>query len=276
MYSYFIWLIFFMESLLDKIVAIAYEAGKIALEYQNNGFKSYNKGFNDIVTEADLKVNEFLKQELLSLIPESGWLSEESIDDKSRLSKKFVWIVDPIDGTKQFAKGTDEWVISIALVEDKKPIIGVIYNPRRDEMYFTERCLGTYLNDYRVSPSSKNDLQQENDENIKPIILTTKSKSNYLKLLAKGYQKSFKIEQIGSLAYILALTSSGYASSCITFKPTNEWDIAAGVLMLKESNCSFTLLGADKNNFHFNKENVFFKNGFLGADKSTFNSLNKN
>lgn len=265
-----------MESLLDKIVAIANEAGKIALEYQNNGFKSFKKGINDIVTEADLKVNEFLKKNLLALIPDSGWLSEESIDDKLRLEKKFVWIVDPIDGTKQFAKGTDEWVISIALVEDKKPIIGVIYNPTKDEMYFSEKCLGTYLNDFKVSSLSNKETQPKNSSNSsKPILLTTRSKSNYLKLLAHGYHKSFKIEQIGSLAYILALTSSGYASSCITFKPTNEWDIAAGVLMLQEANCSFKLFSSIKENFMFNKTDVYFKNGFLGANKSTFNFLNK-
>ena len=266
-----------MDSLLDKIVSIAYEAGKIALEFQIKGFQSFKKGQNDIVTEADLKVNEFLKENLLSLIADSGWLSEESIDDKLRLAKKYVWIVDPIDGTKQFAKGTDEWVVSIALVENKEPIMGVIYNPSKDEMYFSERCIGTFLNDFRVTNSRKTgDGFEKSETDSRPILLTTRSKSNYLKLIAKGYHKSFQIEQIGSLAYILALTSSGYASSCITFKSTNEWDIAAGVLMLRESGCKFQLLGQEKNNFNFNKEDVYYKNGFVGAEKFTFNILNNN
>ena len=157
-----------MLSLLDNIVQTAYEAGKIALDYQQNGFKLFKKEHNDIVTEADLRVNEFLKVKLLELVPDSGWLSEESVDDKTRLLKRFVWIVDPIDGTMQFSKGTDEWVISIALVENNRPIMGVIYNPRKDQMFFAERCLGAYLNDYRI--------ENELNSNKNPILLTTKSK----------------------------------------------------------------------------------------------------
>ncbi len=254
-----------MESLLDKIVEIAYKAGSIALTYQKNGFKSYKKGLNDIVTEADLKVNAFLKKELLNLLPEAGWLSEESVDNKERLNKKMVWIVDPIDGTLQFAKGTDQWVISIALIEDKKPIMGVIYNPRKDQMFFAERCLGAFLNDFRI--------ENHYIERKKQIILTTKSKKNFFRMFQYGLQKLFHIEQVGSLAYILALTSIGYASSCVTFKPANEWDIAAGVLILKEAGCSFKILGND--DFVLNKENVYFKKGFFGANKTTFQILNK-
>ena len=220
-----------MESLLDKVVEIAREAGVIALNFQKNGFESYRKKENELVTEADLTVNSYLKESLLNLLPEAGWLSEEYADDKSRLSKQFVWIVDPIDGTVQFAKGTDQWVISIALVENNKPIMGVIYNPRKDQMFFAERCIGVFLNDYRI--------ENKLSERKKQIILTTKSKSNFFKIFQYGFNRKFHIEQIGSLAYILALTSLGYASSCISFKPVNEWDIAAGVLMLKESGCSF-------------------------------------
>ena len=257
-----------MQSLLDKIVEIAYKAGSIALEYQKNGFKTFQKGHHDIVTEADLKVNNYLKTALLSLIPDSGWLSEESIDDKTRLNKQFVWIVDPIDGTIQFSKGTDEWVISIALIENKKPIIGVIYNPRRDQMFFAERCLGAYLNDFKIENELSNKRKQ--------VILTTKSKRNFFKLWRYGLHKKFHIEQIGSLAYILALTSSGYASSCISFKPANEWDIAAGVLMLKESGCSFKLLGDyDNKIINFNKADVYYKKGFLGANHKISELLQK-
>lgn len=256
-----------MLSLLDKIVDIAREAGKIALDYQKNGFKTFKKGQNDIVTEADLEVNSYLKEKLLSLVPESGWLSEESIDNKERLAKRFVWIVDPIDGTRQFSKGTDEWCISIALVENQKPIMGVVYNPRKDQMFFAERCIGAFLNDYRIR---NNHLQGK-----KQLILTTKSKTNFLKIFTHGLQKNFQIEQIGSLAYILALVSSGYASSCISFKASNEWDIAAGVLLLKEAGCSIRIMGTDNSELKFNKEDVYYKNGFFGANKTIFEIIEK-
>lgn len=259
-----------MLSLLDNIVQIAHDAGAIALNYQLNGFKSYKKGHNDIVTEADLTVNEFLKKKLLELVPESGWLSEESVDDVARLEKKYVWIVDPIDGTMQFAKGTDEWVISIALIENNKPIIGVIYNPKKDQMFFAERCLGAFLNDFRI----------ENDpvKDQKPIILTTKSKSNFFKIFSHGLQKLFKIEQIGSLAYILALTANGYSSSCLTFKHFNEWDIAAGFLILKESGCFIKIFGSKSTiiePFLFNKKDVTYKNGFFAGHRKIERILEK-
>ena len=260
-----------MLSLLDNIVQITYEAGSLALEYQQNGFKFFKKGYNDIVTDADLAVNDFLKEKLLNLVPNSGWLSEESVDNKDRLSKKLVWIVDPIDGTMQFAKGTDQWVISIALVENNRPIMGVIYNPRKNQMFFAERCLGAFLNDYRIDRGSDTDGKSK-----KPVLLTTKSKSNFFKLFSHGIQKNFKIEQIGSLAYILALTSLGYSSSCLTFKHFNEWDIAAGFLILKETGCDFNIFGNENSNhFLFNKEDVSYKHGFLAGNKDVFNLLQK-
>ncbi len=255
-----------MQSLLEKIIEIAYKAGSIALEYQKNGFKTYRKDHNELVTEADLKVNTYLKESLLALVPDSGWLSEESIDDKTRLTKQFVWVVDPIDGTVQFSKGTDEWCISIALIENQKAIMGVIYNPRRNQMFSAERCIGAFLNDFRI--------QNNHTEQKKQLILTTKSKTNFFRIFKYGLQRSFHIEQIGSLAYILALVSSGYASSCITFKPANEWDIAAGVLILKEAGCSFKLLDANSE-IKFNKENVYYKKGFFGANKTIFQTLEK-
>ena len=93
--------------------------------------------------------------------------------------------------------------------------------------------------------------------------------------MTHGLHKIFHIEQIGSLAYILALTSSGYASSCISFKPANEWDIAAGFLLLKESGCSFKILGSKDNTdgFIFNKKDVYYKKGFFGASKSMYEIL---
>ena len=241
-----------MESLLDKIVNIAQEAGNIALQYQQNGFKSFKKDRNDIVTEADLAVNDYLKDKLLNLLPDAGWLSEESIDNTLRLNLRYVWIIDPIDGTTQFVKGTDEWVISIALIENNRPIIGVIFNPRKKEMFFAERCLGAFLNDYKIENI---DYKLKNGGK-NPILLTTKSKSNYLKIFTKGFQKTFKIEQIGSLAYILALTSLGYSSSCLTFKKCNEWDVAAGILILKEAGGFFKTINNKADLINFNKEDT--------------------
>jgi myo-inositol-1(or 4)-monophosphatase len=257
-----------MESLLDKVVEIARQAGTIALNFQKIGFKSYKKGHNDVVTEADFAVNNFLKQELMNLIPDAGWLSEESVDEEERLQKKQVWIIDPIDGTIQFAKGSDQWCISIALVENQRTIIGVIYNPRNNEMFFAERCIGAFLNDIRIDFVS-------NGKSKSSSLLTTKAKSNLFQIFKHGFQKGYKIYQCGSIAYILALISLGKSNFFITFKNVNEWDIAAGSLLLKEAGYYLGIIGENITNstIKFNRKEVSYTKGIYGGEKDIVQKL---
>ena len=118
-----------MKNELNVAINAAKEAGKIILTYYKSDFAIKEKGFGNPVTTADIAADDYLKKTLTNYFPDYGWLSEETVDAMDRLSKSRIWIVDPIDGTKEFIHGTDEFVVSIGLVENGRPVLGVIYNP---------------------------------------------------------------------------------------------------------------------------------------------------
>ena len=125
---------------------IIIESGKIAIKWFNNKPKVWEKKDGTQVSEADIEVNDFLHKELKNKLPETGWLSEETKDNYSRLNFKKTLIVDPIDGTKSFLNGKKDFSISVALTESGKPISAFIYNPANKELYEAEKNKGSWLN----------------------------------------------------------------------------------------------------------------------------------
>jgi len=110
----------------EDLTAIVREAGAIATETAGRTFRHWTKGAGSPVSEADIAVDRFLRERLTRLLPEAGWLSEETEDDRARLSAKRVWIVDPIDGTRAFVSGGTDWSVSVALVEDGRPVAAAL------------------------------------------------------------------------------------------------------------------------------------------------------
>jgi 3'-phosphoadenosine 5'-phosphosulfate (PAPS) 3'-phosphatase len=111
------------------------EAGALALSLFRTELKNWTKGASSPVSEADIRVNDLLEQRLRSATRDYGWLSEESVDDEARLGKRLVWIVDPIDGTRGYLAGREDWCVSVALVEDASPLLAAAMNfslPRAD------------------------------------------------------------------------------------------------------------------------------------------------
>src|ERR1700753_3878577 len=109
--------------------------------------KNWTKGASSPVSEADIAVNDLIENRLRSATPDYGWLSEESADDPARLGKSLVWIVDPIDGTRGYLAGREDWCVSVALVEDTVPVLGAVYAPVTEEFFFAGRGQGATLND---------------------------------------------------------------------------------------------------------------------------------
>ena len=105
------------------------EAGALALSLFRTELKNWTKGASSPVSEADIAVNDLLERRLRSATPDYGWLSEESVDDESRLEKRLVWIVDPIDGTRGYLAGREDWCVSAALVEDDSPVLAAVFAP---------------------------------------------------------------------------------------------------------------------------------------------------
>ena len=107
----------------------ALEAGKLILSYYKSDYEIKEKGYHNPVTTADHAADKKIKEILTNYNSSYGWLSEETVDSPDRLSKQKVWVVDPLDGTKEFIEGVPNFVVSVALVNNGKPIVGVLYNP---------------------------------------------------------------------------------------------------------------------------------------------------
>jgi myo-inositol-1(or 4)-monophosphatase len=180
------------------------------------------KGRGSPVTEADLAVDEALRRELPRA--DEGWLSEETPDDGARLQRRRVWIVDPLDGTREFLAGVPEWCISIGLAEDGRAVAGGVYNPTADELFLGSLETGTTLNGRIVRASARHTLDGA-------LVLVTR-----WALARRGglaYQGApFTPRPVGPVAYALALVAAGRADAMWSRSAKPEWDIGAGVALI--------------------------------------------
>ena len=136
----------------------AHRAGKIIMSYYSSHYEVQSKGVDNPVTTADLAANRVLHETLLAAFPEAGWLSEESADDAARLQHDYIWIIDPIDGTKEFIQGLDEFVVVVAFVVQHQVEVAVTYNPVRRELLHACRGQGAFYNDQPIHVSATSRL----------------------------------------------------------------------------------------------------------------------
>ncbi|MGD0306720.1 MAG: 3'(2'),5'-bisphosphate nucleotidase CysQ [Candidatus Acidiferrales bacterium] len=181
------------------------------------------KAGDDPITEADRTANRILRQALKR--HGEGWLSEESLDDLSRLQNDRVWVVDPLDGTREFVAGIPEWCISVALVENGKAVAGGVYNPTTRELFLGAVGQGITLNGRPVRPTNRRNL-------LNAVVLASRSE------VKRGEWNRFShapfvTKTLGSVAYKLALVAAGLADATWTFAAKSEWDIAAGVALIE-------------------------------------------
>jgi myo-inositol-1(or 4)-monophosphatase len=216
----------------------ARRAGALILEFYEGDYDVRDKSGDsagkqlrdadyDPVTSADRAADEALKQDLTGAFPDYGWLSEETADDARRLQQQSVWIVDPIDGTKEFLTGIPEFVVSIALVTDGVPVVGVIYNPSRDELYGAVAGGGTFLNGKRVFCTETAGLA-----GASLIVSRSEDARGEIDPLREHLGR---VEPVGSVAYKLALVAAGGADLNVSVQPKNEWDVCAGDLLVREA-----------------------------------------
>jgi myo-inositol-1(or 4)-monophosphatase len=216
-----------MNKELKSAIDAAKEAGSIIMNYYKSKYEIRDKSYHNPVTTADHAADTYLKNKLTKAYPEYGWLSEETVDTKERLSCLRTWVVDPLDGTKEFIEGVPHFVVSVALVEDGEPIIGVLYNPASDELFTGVKNEGAFLNGERLNCSTKNDFKDM-------VILNSRSETR--NGLWEPYATDFKEQRpIGSVAYKIGLISAAKADIFASLRPKNEWDICAGHCILREA-----------------------------------------
>jgi myo-inositol-1(or 4)-monophosphatase len=203
-------------------------AGRVATSFVGSTAQTWDKpGGAGPVTEADLAVNDLLHSVLRLARPSYGWLSEETDDTASRLSDEYVFIIDPIDGTRSFVEGSSTWAHSLAISKNGVVTAAVVYLPLRDKLYAAGLGVGATLNGKSIIASDTQDLSDAN-------ILATKP-SMIAKHWASNAEPNFKRSHRPSLAYRLGLVGQGRFDAMITLRPSWEWDIAAGALIVTEA-----------------------------------------
>lgn len=205
------------------------------------------------VTAADLAVNEVLRRILPE--PEDGWLSEETADDRERLGCRRVWVVDPLDGTREFVEGVPEWCISVGLVEDGEPVAGGIHVPSRGMTVVGSVETGVTLNGEPRQCHWRESLEGA-------VILA--SRSEWKRGEWDRYAGApFEVQPCGSVAFKLAQVAVGIADGTWTLVPKHEWDVAAGAALVTAAGGSVLL--ADGTRPKFNRSRTEIPNFLAGG-----------
>jgi len=201
-------------------------AGETARRFFRGDINARYKAPGQIVTEADIAIDQQLYADLIGNRPDDGWLSEERDDDGSRGTCRRVWIIDPIDGTRSFADGVAEFTISAALVIDGEPVVASVFNPITSEHFQAVSGAGATLNGERLMPSPQSTIAGSS-------LLASWTEMKKRRWSTMMPEASFTT--IGSLAYKLALVAAGRFSGMISLRSCHDWDIAGAALLLREA-----------------------------------------
>ena len=211
--------------MLEEIAEIAAEAGRIALGRCGTDYQRWEKEPGHPVCEVDLMVDGFLREQLIALDPEAGWLSEETADESDRIERRRVWVVDPIDGTRDYLRGRPGWAVSVALAEDRQVRYGVLAAPARDELWTAERGRGAWRNGVRLQVSDRAEFSGAR--------VPADS-------LPRVDRDLVMVDKPNSIALRIAMVAAGEADLLATLRWGREWDIAAAALIAEEAGATVT------------------------------------
>ena len=207
----------------DRLLTIVREAGRIAHSRwpgAGHALHSWDKTPNNPVSEADLEVDRFLTRELRRLLPSAAWLSEETADDKLRTASDLIWLVDPIDGTRDFVRGRSGWAVSVALVSAGRPLIGMLIAPARGEEWVAVAGQGATLNDVPLRASARTQFA---GARVPTVSLPNEDADLVV------------VDQPNSIALRIAMVADDRADLVATLRWGFEWDIAAATLIAREA-----------------------------------------
>jgi myo-inositol-1(or 4)-monophosphatase len=212
-----------------QLTAAIREAGELALRKFRAPLRSWTKSNASPVCEADIEVNELLLDRLHEAAGGLGWLSEETEDDARRLQARRLWIVDPIDGTRAYIGGRPDWSISVALVEDGRPMVAAIFAPVNDEMFLASAGEGATLNGSPVATSAGS---------LDGARLA--GPAGYLKRLQAIDDRFLPQPKVHSLALRFARVAHGAIDAAFASGNSHDWDLAAADLLVHEAGGALT------------------------------------
>lgn len=216
-----------------RLETIVRQAGEMALGTwpgAGHALETWEKGPGNPVCAADLAVDAFLRRELTALLPAAGWLSEETADAPERLGPDgqgggLLWLVDPIDGTRDFIRGRSGWAVSVALISAGRPLFGMLAAPARDEFWHGESGQGSWRNGERLVASTRAELPGA-------------------RVPADGLAEPDKdlilVHKPNSIALRIAMVAANEADLLATLRWGYEWDIGAAALIAREAGAAVT------------------------------------
>jgi myo-inositol-1(or 4)-monophosphatase len=216
-----------------RLAASVREAGLLARSMFGTTVKNWTKGESSPVSEADIAVDRLLHERLTGTGLGFGWLSEESVDDPTRLAARYVWIVDPIDGTRAYLASQPDWAVSAALVENGRPIVGCLYAPVTDEFFVAIIGKGATRNNAPLAATRGTSLAQARVAGPKSV----------LERLAKLAPPFTIMPRTRSLALRLARVAQGEYDVAIAGVDSHDWDLAAADLLVHEAGGALTAIG---------------------------------
>jgi myo-inositol-1(or 4)-monophosphatase len=217
------------------LAATVREAGALALAMFRTELKNWTKGASSPVSEADIAVNNLIEVRLRRATPDYGWLSEESADDPVRLTRRRVWIVDPIDGTRGYLAGREDWCVSVALVEDGVPMLAAVFVPVSAEFFFAVRGQGATRSGVPIRATTGTALDFSRVAGPKPII----------ERLGLPRDGGAIHPRIGSLALRLCRIGDGSLDIAFAGGQSRDWDLAAADLIVHEAGGRMTMLSGE-------------------------------
>ncbi|MGE3075558.1 MAG: 3'(2'),5'-bisphosphate nucleotidase CysQ [Dehalococcoidia bacterium] len=244
-----------LEDELKAAVDAALKAGVEVARFRREGVRYGRKDGWELVSEADIRAAEILHAELTGRFPSDGWLSEEHTDTSDRLGRDRVWIVDPIDGTREYLQGVPEYAISIALAVEGVPVLGVVHNPASGELFAAD--LGS---EPERAPTEATGIPFE--------VLVGRGEQLHDAL--PPLPKDTGTRAIGSVAYRLALLANGESNAALSGSGRAEWDVAAGIVLCRAAGLRASDIFGDA--MPFNQEDPYVK-GFLVAEPGLHDRL---
>ncbi len=205
-------------------------------------FASWDKVPGHVVCDIDLAANDMLRTALREVDPEAGWLSEETADSAERLLRSRVWVVDPIDGTRDFVRGRPGWAVSVALVEGGNVMLGVLDAPARDEHWAAQAGAGATCNDVSIRASTRN------------VLAGSRVPAD---VLPRADADLIAVFKPNSIALRIAMVARGEADLLAALRWGHEWDIAAAALIAQEAGAVVTDARGQTLRFNSTKGEMF-------------------
>ncbi len=252
-----------MEKLLELCKVLAVEAGAKIMEIYNTDFEVYNKEDESPLTKADKEGNEIIVSKLMKEYPQYSILSEESKEDETRFENDYCFVIDPLDGTKEFVNKSGEFTVNIALVRSGKPILGVIFAPVLNELYYAYEGSGAYLENLNTKEIKKITVT---DKVADLIMVASKSHSSEKEAnLIENNKDKIKTNISKGSSLKGCMVATGEADIYYRFGLTCEWDTCAMQCIVEEAGGIFKQM--DNSDMTYNRQNTLNEKGFYIVNK---------